>query len=148
MKKIGTLILLIFHLSLNPVEAQDLSVLGGIDFFKGTLKEALALAKKENKPVFLDVYAIWCGPCSLLKKKTFVNDKVAAYYNDHFINISLDGEKGDGAAIAQLIGISAYPTLLYLNANGKVFLYAIGYQSPKQFIKTGKKAMEVYVKPV
>ena len=33
-----------------------------IDFFNGTSSEAIVKAKKENKPVFPDLYATWCGP--------------------------------------------------------------------------------------
>ena len=54
----------------------------GIQFHKGTWAEALALAKKDNKFIFLDVYASWCGPCKQLKKRTFSNDKVGTYFNE------------------------------------------------------------------
>ncbi len=46
----------------------------GIQFFNGNWNEALAIAVKENKPIFLDVYASWCGPCKALKKNR--NDSV------------------------------------------------------------------------
>jgi len=59
----------------------------GINFFKGTYTEALAKAKEENKPVFLDVYAGWCGPCKKLKKTTFKDETVGEYFNKNFICI-------------------------------------------------------------
>lgn len=51
----------------------------GIDFFKGTFEEALEKAKKENKPIFLDVFASWCGPCKMPKKHTFSDKEVGDY---------------------------------------------------------------------
>lgn len=41
----------------------------GNQFFDGSSDEALALAKKEHKLIFLDVYATWSGPCKYLKQK-------------------------------------------------------------------------------
>ncbi|MGC9354522.1 MAG: thioredoxin family protein, partial [Mariniphaga sp.] len=43
----------------------------GITFHQGNWKEALETAKKENKPIFLDISASWCAPCKLLKANTF-----------------------------------------------------------------------------
>ena len=56
-------------------------VLPGIVFFKGSLKDAKAKAKKENKLIFIDCYTTWCGPCKNMSKKTFVNKEVGEYYN-------------------------------------------------------------------
>ncbi len=114
----------------------------GIIFFTGTWKEAVAKAQQENKPIFMDIYATWCGPCRQLKKKTFPNKEVADFYNTHFINISLDGEKGEGVQLAAALHISAYPTLFYFDKNGKPVTYSLGFQQPRELIETGKAALE------
>jgi len=114
----------------------------GINFFKGTWKEAVQKAQRENKPIFLDIYATWCGPCKMLKRNTFSNKKVAAFYNETFINVSLDGEEGDGAVLASKFQIIGYPSLLYFDKNGKPLLYSAGYVQPGEFIKMGKDAAE------
>ncbi len=111
---------------------------GGIQFHKGTFKEALAIAKAENKLVFLDIYATWCGPCKKLKSTTFSNKEVGDLFNQEYINIALDGEQAEGAALAQLYKIKGYPTLLFINANGEIVKGTSGYHSPNELIALGK----------
>jgi len=114
----------------------------GIIFFTGTWKQAVEKAQKENKPIFLDVYAKWCGTCKKLKKNTFTNKEVTEFYNHHFINLSLDGEEGEGAQIAAQLGLSGYPTLYYFNKNGKPVIYTMGYLQPKELINAGNAALK------
>ena len=42
----------------------------GINFEKSSFETLLAKAKKEKKLVFVDAYAVWCGPCKLMDKNT------------------------------------------------------------------------------
>jgi thioredoxin 1 len=111
---------------------------GGIQFHKGTWTEALALAKKDNKLVFLDVYASWCGPCKRLKKRTFSNDKVGSYFNNHFINVSLDGEEGEGVQVSSQYNVTSYPSLYLINGDGKIVTETGGFMSPNELISFGK----------
>lgn len=111
----------------------------GIQFHKGTFEEALDLAKKENKLIFLDIYATWCGPCKKLKSKTFSNKEVGDFYNDVFVNVALDGENGEGLVLARKYGVRGYPTLLFIDASEKVVGQTSGYHSPSELIGLGKK---------
>ena len=43
-----------------------------------TIDEALAAHKKTPKPIFMDVYTYWCGPCNLLDKNTFPDAGLAS----------------------------------------------------------------------
>ena len=113
-----------------------------IDFFKGTWSEAVAKAKNENKPVFLDIYATWCGPCKLLKKQTFADKEVAKFYNTNFINVSLDGETGDGEVLAQKYQIPGYPTLIILDNKENPLYATAGFMPPKDFLEFGKEGLK------
>lgn len=113
-----------------------------IDFFKGTWSAAVAKAKNENKPIFLDIYATWCGPCKLLKKQTFVDKEVVKFYNTSFINVSLDGETGDGAVLAQKYQIPGYPTLIILDNKENPLYATAGFMPPKDFLKFGKEGLK------
>ena len=58
----------------------------GMEFFHGTWEEALAEAKKQEKIIFVDAYAVWCGPCKRMAKNVFTQDRVGEFYNKNFIN--------------------------------------------------------------
>jgi thioredoxin 1 len=113
----------------------------GIQFFEGTWEEALALAKQENKLIFLDVYATWCGPCKRLKANTFPDPEVGYLYNSHFINVMVDGEKGEGPELRRKYGVRGYPTLLFIDHEGNVVERTSGYRNSAQFLNWGQKVV-------
>ncbi len=111
---------------------------GGMQFFEGGWAAALQKAGAEKKPIFLDIYASWCGPCKMLKKKTFTDKGVGDYYNANYINLSFDGEEGEGVMLAQKYQITGYPTLIILNPDGSVVKMATGFLPPDEFLAFGK----------
>ncbi len=130
----------------QTTSAKDNDKQKGIQFTEGTWKEIAAKAEKENKLIFLDIYATWCGPCKLLKKRTFPNEELGAYFNKHFINVTMDGEKGDGAMLAAKYQIPGYPSLLILDKDGNVISNTAGYMPPKRLLDFGKSAQDAYDK--
>lgn len=107
----------------------------GIQFHKGTFREAVEQARDENKLIFMDVYATWCGPCKLLKINTFSSKKAGDYFNEHLINVSVDGEKGDGIKIARKFGVEAYPSLFIIDPHSlSIVDKSTGYKSASQLI--------------
>ena len=54
---------------------------------------AIALAKKENKPIFLSVGYSTCYWCHVMERKVFSNPDIAEQMNKHFINIKIDREE-------------------------------------------------------
>ncbi len=108
-------ILLVIMLSLPAFAEGD-----GVNFFEGSFRQALAKAKKEKKMVMLDAYTSWCGPCKVLKNKVFPNKELGNYINEHFVSIGVDMEAGEGPALANMYPIEGYPTILFLDASGKI----------------------------
>jgi thioredoxin 1 len=115
----------------------------GIEFFDGTWDEALALSEKEGKPIFLDAYASWCGPCKVLKARVFTESSVGEYYNANFINVKRDMERGEGKQLARKYRVTAYPSLFFIASDGSVVKKAVGYHDPEKLINLGKSALAV-----
>ena len=136
MKKIVLLFLIVFSASLYAQET-------GISFSKDSLlSDALARSKKEGKLVFIDCYTTWCGPCKRLAKEIFPQKEVGDFYNSHFINLSFDMEKGEGIKIRKKYAVNAYPTLLFLNADGETVHVGIGAGDANMLIELGKTALD------
>ncbi|MEM8909473.1 MAG: thioredoxin fold domain-containing protein, partial [Bacteroidota bacterium] len=113
----------------------------GIDFFHGTWQEALALAKTQDKIIFVDAFTTWCGPCKRMAKQVFPDQQVGAFYNKNFISMKIDMEKEEGLAFQRKYPVSAYPTLYYIDGDGKVVHKTKGGRQVAQFIELGKTAM-------
>lgn len=137
MKKI--LILFFTLLSLSFTLSEKEVYKKGINFFKGSYTEALAKAKLENKPVFLDVYASWCGPCKKLKKTTFKDEAVGEYFNKNFICVAIDGETEEGNAILHKYNVRSYPTLIIADYEGNMRTKTTGFVKPQILINFGKR---------
>lgn len=117
---------------------------GGIEFFHGTWKEALEKAKAEDKILFVDSYAKWCGPCKRMAKTVFTQDKVGDFFNANFINLKLDMETADGITFGHKYPVSAYPTLFFLGVDGEVIKKVRGGQQAESLINHGKVALSSY----
>lgn len=115
----------------------------GIQFRENTFAEALQIAKKEKKLVFVYVYATWCGPCIELKMTTFKNKTAGSFYNSTFINISINGEKGEGPIIAQKYGLQGYPSFFFIKPDGKVLYRSEGYFDSKGFLELGQEVYKI-----
>jgi len=111
----------------------------GIQFYKGSWEDALKLAKKEDKLIFLDIYATWCGPCKKMKNSTFSDSQVGAYFNTHFINVALDAEKAIGAELKNKFKLRSYPSLLILTNEGDIIHKTEGYRNSSQLLKVAEK---------
>lgn len=102
----------------------------GIKFQKISFADALKLAKEQKKLIFIDAYTDWCGPCKMMASRTFTAANVGTFFNEKFINLKIEMEKdADGAEIMRRYRVQAYPTLLFVDGNGKLVHTLIGFRN-------------------
>ncbi len=88
---------------------------------------ALAKAEKENKPILVSIGYSTCHWCHVMERESFENEEVAAFMNEHFINIKVDREERpdiDGIymeAIQVLTGAGGWPLNCFLTPDRRPF---------------------------
>ncbi|WEK20220.1 MAG: thioredoxin family protein [Candidatus Pedobacter colombiensis] len=111
--------------------------------FQHNLEEAMKLARQENKMIFVDFYTSWCGPCKAMSADIFPQKSVGDFYNDKFINVKIQcDDSGYGVELGKQYKVQAYPTLMYLDANGTTVHSVAGGMDTRGFIELGKTALD------
>lgn len=105
------------------------------------LGEILDLAKEDNKVVFVDIYAEWCLPCKLMDEEVFSDQKLGEYFRDNFISYKVDAEKDNGPDLVLLYDIRAYPTLLFLDHNGRILVRKLGAAFHTEMYRLAEEAL-------
>lgn len=116
-KQFSILLLSLFAIVNNGIFAQ------GIEFEHGSWAEAVAKAKADNKPMLVDFYTTWCGPCRVMAKNVFPVKEVGDKYNASFVNFKVDAEKGEGLQLAKKYEVKNYPTFLFINPADESIIY-------------------------
>ena len=114
----------------------------GINFAQGTWAEVTAKAKAENKYIFVDAYAEWCGPCKWMAKNVFTDAKVGTHFSEKYVSYKFDMEKGEGPEFAKKYTVSAYPTLLFFNSEAELVHKVLGAQPADQLLAQSEKALD------
>jgi thioredoxin 1 len=128
-----------FYSAEDSLSAKNLVALGssGIKFDKTTFEKAIKKAKSSGKLIFIDVHTTWCGPCKEMAATTFQDSEVGDLFNKKFINLKIDAENDDdGPRISKAYSISGYPTLLFVNGDGKLVRKLVGKQSKEKLLAT------------
>lgn len=113
----------------------------GIKFFEGTFDEALAKAKQENKLVFVDFFATWCGPCKQMAEKVFTDEGVGKYVNEKFVCMQIDVEKaGWQKETAGRFNVTVLPTLIFFKPDASVVSRLAGAREKDDFLNAAKVA--------
>jgi len=72
---------------------------------------------------------------------TFPDKKAGSYFNEHFINVIIDGESTEGDILAARYNIQSYPSLFVIDEKGKVITGTSGFHTPSALIQFGKSAI-------
>jgi thioredoxin-related protein len=126
----------------------------GIKFENGrSWKDILANAKSENKLILVDAFTTWCGPCKDMSERTFPDQDLGDYVNDKFISVKVQMDKTpidnentknwyyDAQTLEKQHEINSYPTVIFLDAHGKLISRAVGFRDARNLITEAKKAI-------
>ena len=90
-------------------------------------QEAFATAKQENKPILLDIGAVWCHWCHVMDRESYENTEVAELINQRFVAIKVDRDERPDIdsryqmAVSAVSGQGGWPLTAFLTPDGKPF---------------------------
>lgn len=116
--------------------------------------EAYKKCKLKPRPILIDVYTTWCGPCKMMSAQTFNHPAIAKYINDNFYAVKFDAESKDSVKFDKFVFVSsdnnnpkathqfaasvldnqlAYPSIVFLNNQIQRIDILKGFMAPAQF---------------
>jgi thioredoxin-related protein len=149
MRIVGRLTAILLFLLAN-VYGQD----QGIQFEKDlTWDQVLAKAKAENKHVFVDCYATWCGPCKAMDKNIYPVPEVGDYFNQHFVSVKIQMDKTpkddettrrwhkEAEKLKAQYQVVAFPTFLFFSSDGQLVHKGLGGYEIDGFLDLANTAL-------
>src|SRR3989304_1456041 len=89
--------------------------------------EVFERAQQENKPILLDIGAVWCHWCHVMDMESYENDPIAQLINQHYVAVKVDRDERPDvdaryqAAVSAISGQGGWPLTAFLTPDGKVF---------------------------
>lgn len=102
--------------------------------FSTDINATLKSAKKENKPVIIDFFGIWCPPCNELDETVF---ETTAFIekSKNFKLLKVDADKDQSWKIKDKYKIGGYPTIIFADPNGNELYRIVGYRNLPEFLQ-------------
>ena len=107
--------------------------------------EAFETAKRENKPILLDIGAVWCHWCHVMDRESYDDPMVAQLINERYIAIKVDRDERPDvdsryqAAVQAISGQGGWPLTAFLTPDGKPFFGGTYFPPDDQWGRPGLK---------
>ena len=88
---------------------------------------AFARAQSEDKPILLDIGAVWCHWCHVMDRESYENPEIAAIINEHFVAVKVDRDERPDvdaryqAAVSAISGQGGWPLTAFLTPDGRPY---------------------------
>jgi uncharacterized protein YyaL (SSP411 family) len=88
---------------------------------------AFAQAQSEDKPILLDIGAVWCHWCHVMDRESYENPQIAALINEHFVAVKVDRDERPDvdaryqAAVSAITGQGGWPLTAFLTPDGRPY---------------------------
>jgi len=108
-------------------------------------EEVFSRAKQENKPILLDIGAVWCHWCHVMDRESYENEEVAGIINENFVAMKVDRDERPDvdaryqAAVSALSGQGGWPLTAFLTPEGKPFFGGTYFPPEDNFGRPGFK---------
>ena len=108
-------------------------------------EEAFAFAQRENKPILLDIGAVWCHWCHVMDRESYENAELASILNQYFVAIKVDRDERPDvdaryqAAVSAISGQGGWPLTAFLTPTGKPFFGGTYFPADDRYGRPGFK---------
>lgn len=109
-------------------------------------EQARKIAAKQNKLIMADFYAEWCGACKMMLQTTYRDRQVVRRASDFvplLVNVDVDekqAKKRKTRSLSEQYQVEGIPTVIFMDAKGRVVARAEGYLDVKEFLQLMERA--------
>ena len=106
---------------------------------------AFEKARREDKPILLDIGAVWCHWCHVMDRESYENEEIARLINEHYVPVKVDRDERPDIdaryqlAVSALTGQGGWPLTAFLTPAGKPFYGGTYFPPDDNFGRPGMK---------